>query len=192
MDKINAMVEVDTSVGETPVDVTCPWEGANFVLKVKQVGGFSNYDESKFAKQTAIPKIDDEAFQVALDADMFDLATIASPDQFKPLDKLTEEFKAVLGTSASGGAAATAAKQADALADELDNFESQMDQFNAAPAQTEPKPAATDSLDDLLDDIQLGYFSKRQLLSSQSLLKIFSKNSLLLSFSGNRPERTIQ
>ena len=92
MDKINAMVEVDTSVGETPVDVTCPWEGANFVLKVKQVGGFSNYDESKFAKQTAIPKIDDEAFQVALDADMFDLATIASPDQFKPLDKLTEEL----------------------------------------------------------------------------------------------------
>jgi hypothetical protein len=158
MDKINAMVEVDTSVGETPVDVTCPWDGANFVLKVKQVGGFSNYDESKFAKQTAIPKIDDEAFQTALDADMFDLATIASPDQFKPLDKLTEEFKAVLGTSASGGAAANAAKQADALADELDNFDSQMAEFNAAPTQTaeqpaETKPAATDSLDDLLDEI---------------------------------------
>src|SRR5699024_2061817 len=51
LDKINAMIAVDVEMGETSVDVTCPWEGANFVLKVKQVSGFSNYDESKFLNQ---------------------------------------------------------------------------------------------------------------------------------------------
>ncbi|MFP9065703.1 hypothetical protein ACLI1X_16005, partial [Enterococcus faecalis] len=77
-DKINAMIAVDVEMGETPVDVTCPWEGANFVLKVKQVSGFSNYDESKFLNQSAIPNIDDESFQKELFEQMVDLSEMTS------------------------------------------------------------------------------------------------------------------
>lgn len=159
MDKINAMVEVDTSIGEVPVDVTCPWAGANFVLKIKKVGGFSNYDECKFQGQTAIPNIDSEETQTKLMEDMFDLSTISSKDQFNTFEKNLETFKRVLGTAAAGGAASEASKQADALADELDNFDSQMAEFGAseqkqeAPKETPKEQPAGDSLDDLLEGI---------------------------------------
>ena len=151
MDKISSMIEVDESVGESPVDVTCAFEGANLVLKVKQVGGFSNYDEAKFAKQTEIVGINDPAFQTKLFTEMHDLTPIAAPDKFKTLEKLTEEFKSVLGTGASA-AGASAAAQADAMANELDNFDAQMEQFNTQPAATAPASTASalDDLDDLL------------------------------------------
>ena len=107
-DKINAMIAVDTEMGETPVDVTCPWEGANFVLKVKQVSGFSNYDESKFLNQSAIPNIDDESFQKELFEQMVDLSEMTSKDKFKSFEELNTKFNQVLGTAALGGAAAAA------------------------------------------------------------------------------------
>ncbi|QYW08368.1 single stranded DNA-binding protein [Enterobacteria phage phiC600P9] len=121
-DKINAMIAVDVEMGETPVDVTCPWEGANFVLKVKQVSGFSNYDESKFLNQSAIPNIDDESFQKELFEQMVDLSEMTSKDKFKSFEELSTKFSQVMGTAAMGGAAATAAKKADKVADDLDAF----------------------------------------------------------------------
>lgn len=163
MDKINAMVEVNTDLGEVPVDVTCPWAGANFIIKVKKVGGYANYDECKFQGQTAIPKIDEEATQAKLMEDMIDLNAIIAKDQFNDFDKNLETFKRVMGTAAAGGVAAEASKQADAMADELDNFDAQMAEFNAdtqsEPAKTETKESKPkeetggDSLDDLLNDI---------------------------------------
>lgn len=160
MDKINAMVEVDTAMGEVPVDVTCPFGGANFILKVKQVGGFSNYDESKFAGPTEIANIADEAVQAKLVAEMVDIDAISAKDQFNDFAKNEETFKRVMGTAALGGAASEAAKQADNIANELDQFNLDMDNF-AADAQSAPvetakpaaaTPASTD-VDDLLEGL---------------------------------------
>lgn len=159
MDKINAMIEVNADMGEVPVDVTCPFEGANFILKVKQVGGFSNYDECKFLGQSKIQNIDDEAYQKQLVDDMVDIDAIVAKDQFNSFEKNEEAFKRIMGTSVMGGAAAQASAIADNVANELENFESQMASFTATPAAAEPAPTpepvkaapvADAGLDDLL------------------------------------------
>lgn len=154
-DKINAMIAVDTEMGETPVDVTCPWEGANFVLKVKQVSGFSNYDESKFLNQSAIPNIDDESFQKELFEQMVDLSEMTSKDKFKSFEELNTKFKQVLGTAALGGAAAAAASVADKVASDLDDFDKDMEAFSSA--KTEDDFMSSSSSDDGdLDDLLAG------------------------------------
>ncbi|QBQ77751.1 ssDNA binding, DNA repair, recombination and pre-synthesis [Escherichia phage mogra] len=154
-DKINAMIAVDTEMGETPVDVTCPWEGANFVLKVKQVSGFSNYDESKFLNQSAIPNIDDESFQKELFEQMVDLSEMTSKDKFKSFEELNTKFNQVLGTAALGGAAAAAASVADKVASDLDDFDKDMEAFSSA--KTEDDFMSSSSSDDGdLDDLLAG------------------------------------
>lgn len=156
MDKINQMVEVDIDIGEVPVDVTCVFEGANFALKTKMVGGFKNYDDSKFLNQAPIAGIDDEAVQTKLMDDMVDLSEML---KFKSLEENTTKFTKVLGTAALGGAAAKAAAQADALGADLDGFDEEMKQFESKPS----KPSAQDdegvkpsSDDDGLDDLLAG------------------------------------
>lgn len=131
MDKINAMVEVNVSMGETPIDVFCPEAGANMVLKVKKVSGFPNYDESKFLGSSAIPGIETEAVQAMLTEGMSDLNEIISKDKFDSLEKNTEKFKKVMGTAIMGTAAQTAAAQADLVGDQLSAFDKEMDAFNA-------------------------------------------------------------
>lgn len=154
-DKINAMIAVDTEMGETPVDVTCPWEGANFVLKVKQVSGFSNYDESKFLNQSAIPNIDDESFQKELFEQMVDLSEMTSKDKFKSFEELNTKFNQVLGTAVLGGAAAAAASVADKVASDLDDFDKDMEAFSSA--KTEDDFMSSSSSDDGdLDDLLAG------------------------------------
>lgn len=161
MDKINAMVEVDTSIGEVPVDVTCVFSGANFVLKVKKVGGHPNYDESKFQGQTQIPNIEDTNFQKSLIDGMSDLADMVSPDKFNSFAKNEEEFKKVFGTGAIGGGSASA--QADAIEDELNSFAVDMDNFTAESVETSPQPTqdvkieTTQSVEDpLMDELLKG------------------------------------
>lgn len=155
-DKINAMIAVDTEMGETPVDVTCPWEGANFVLKVKQVSGFSNYDESKFLNQSAIPNIDDESFQKELFEQMVDLSEMTSKDKFKSFEELNTKFTQVLGTAALGGAAAAAASVADKVASDLDDFDKDMEAFSSAKTEDDFMSSTSSSDDGDLDDLLAG------------------------------------
>ncbi|WZK93349.1 single stranded DNA-binding protein [Enterobacter phage vB_EclM_AS6] len=137
-DKINAMVAVDVEMGETPIDVTCAFEGANFVLKVKKVSGFSNYDESKFLGQSEIPNIEDEAYQAQLQEQMVDLSTLTAKDQFKSFEDNQKKFLQVMGTAAMGTAAARASAQADKVGEDLENFEDDLANFNAGSQKSAP------------------------------------------------------
>ncbi|UOX40356.1 single strand DNA binding protein [Aeromonas phage GomatiRiver_11] len=155
MEKIEAMINVDAELGETPVDVTCPFEGANFVYKTKKVGGFTNYDDCKFLGQTAIPKIDDPAFQKTLFDGMADLSALVAPSEFKSYEDLDKKFKQIMGTSLAAGKAASAA---GALNDELNSFDEELSVFDAgvapevaaASAQKFEGTASDDDLDALL------------------------------------------
>lgn len=149
-DKITAMVEVDTSIGEVPVDVTCPFEGANFVLKTKKVGDFKNYDDSKFLNQSEIANINDETFQNFLETNMNDLSELTSKDKFKTFEVNAKKFEQVLGVAALGGAASKAAAQADAISDSLDAFDKDMAEYDA------PTGGSTSSENDDLDDLLAG------------------------------------
>lgn len=136
MDKINAMVEVDTDMGETPVDVTCVFEGADFMMKVKKVSGFQNYDECKFLGQSEIKNIDSEETQQFLTEGMHDISSIAAKDKFNSYEKNDTKFKQIMGTAALGGGAAAASSQADALANELDQFDKDLADFGSTPSSS--------------------------------------------------------
>lgn len=164
-DKINAMVAVDTEMGETPIDVTCAFEGANFVLKVKKVSGFSNYDESKFLGQSEIPNIEDEAYQTQLQEQMFDLEKLTAKDQFKSFEDNQKKFLQVMGTAAMGNAASRAGAAADKVGEDLENFEDDLANFSAnTPSKSTPADdfmssgtpsgsAGDEDLDDLLNGL---------------------------------------
>lgn len=157
MDKINQMVEVDTDIGEVPVDVTCPFDGANFVLKSKKVGDFKNYDDSKFMGQSEIPNINDEAYQAKLMEEMHDLSKLLD---FKSFETNEAKFKKVVGTAALGGAAAKASAAADKIGDDLDAFSADLDAYDSKPSKparsTTPEPSVSPSDDDGLDDLLAG------------------------------------
>lgn len=161
MDKINAMVEVDTDMGETPVDVTCVFEGADFMMKVKKVSGFQNYDESKFLSQSEIKNIDDETTQKQISDGMHDIMTIAAKDKFNSYEKNDTKFKQIMGTAALGAGAAAASSQADALANELDQFDKDLADFGSSKTTSTPSSSVDESSsntgDDDLDDLLAGF-----------------------------------
>lgn len=129
MEKINAKVNVNADLGETPVDVTCPFDGANFVMKIKRVSKFPNYDDCYFLAQSQIPKIEDEDFQKFLFEGMSDLTELTSKDKFKDFALLDKNFKTLMGTAQKSNG--------------VDDFEKQLAEFESSDsgkAQIEEKP----------------------------------------------------
>ncbi|ASZ76497.1 single-stranded DNA-binding protein [Proteus phage PM2] len=156
MDKIDAMANVDIEMGETPVNIFCPFEGANFALKVKKVSGFPNYDDCKFYAQSEIPNIDDEAVQKSIIDQCVDLQTIVAKDQFKPYAELETKFKQVMGVSMVAGSASSASADIDAELDNLsaqDDFSKQMNAFNDSVDLGESVSTSDQSVDDILNDL---------------------------------------
>lgn len=151
-DKIVAMVNVNTDMGEVPVDVTCVFSGANFLLKAKKVDKHQNYDDSRFMQPSQLPKIEDEAYQKYLMENMVDLGEIVAPSQFKPFDELETKFKKTMGVSMVAGAAASSA--AAAINSQLDDFDAQMNAFDAGT--TSAIAASSSSADDLMASLDLG------------------------------------
>jgi hypothetical protein len=160
MDKIQAMINVDTDMGETPVDVTCVFDGADFALKTRKKDSFANYDESKFFAQAELPKINDSEFQTFLMEGMHDLNDLVSADKFKTTEEIQTKLNQVLGGAAQG--AIPSAQQ------EIDQFDKDLAAFDnmaSTPATTQPvKQAAQsfapdtntvdmDDLDSLLDSL---------------------------------------
>ena len=151
-DKIQAEVLVDESMGETPCDVTCPFEGKNFLLKLKKVGGNNNYDDSKFQNVSAIDNIEDEEFQKQLQAQMHDISALAAPAAFKSKEDLQKQFNRVMG-----GESVSKKAGFDAEMDEfskLADAEDKRADDELSESQSKPKATATSTKDDVdLDDL---------------------------------------
>lgn len=157
MDKIMAMAAGDEELGQESVDVTCPFDGANFAVKIKKVGGNNNYDDSTFLKQSAIPNIEDEKYQVELAEAMHDLQALIAPDQFKEKAELLKRFNMVMGTRQA------ASKAADDFEDELNSYEAEKQKASSSSSvdddetKSTPKSSSSSDIDDeleaLLDDL---------------------------------------
>lgn len=157
--KILAMGNVNTDLGEVPVNPMCPFTGCNFLMKLKKVDNYTNYDDCRFMQQAPMPRVDDPEFQKYVMEAMQDLSAIVAKDKFLPFDELKQKLEKVIGGAAlkSGAAAGGAA----ALQSQLDDFDKQMAAFDAAPAQSAPQqsmsafqaPAASTSADDLLGSL---------------------------------------
>lgn len=148
MEKINAKVEVDESLGETPLDVTCPFEGANFIMKIKTVGKFLNYDDSYFGPVSEIENIESESVQKRLFEGMHDIMSIASKDKFNSYEKNLEKFNQVW----SGSSTKSASSAADDLEAELNEFNAEIE-LEETKVETKPKTSSIDTGDDDLDSM---------------------------------------
>lgn len=95
--------------GDDPVNVFDFWSGANFRLKIKDQGGFRNYDSSVFDGPSVLDNDDKKLEQIW--TQMTPLGEFLDPKNFKSYDELKARFNKVVGMSqtAQVSAAPTAA-----------------------------------------------------------------------------------
>lgn len=121
---------------ERPVNVFDLWEGANFKLRMRNVEGYPNYDESVFAEPSPLASSDEQILSVV--NAQYKLAEFVDPKNFKSYDELKAKLESVLS-----GDAAPVMSAAQMAADPIPV--AQPRQFTEAPAptyQSAPAPSA--------------------------------------------------
>lgn len=120
----------DEDSDEPKFNAFCPWEGANLKIKCVDKGGYPNYEQSRFKKQTAIAD-SDEAIEKIWRSEYKLLPEVAS-DKFKSYAELKARLYEVLEIKAGEGTAtapkaiaapAKATKTAESMPDESDEDE---------------------------------------------------------------------
>lgn len=98
-EKIQAAI-VPTIDEIKPIIVTDVFEGANFYLKVKQVSGFANYDDSVFGPVSELFGGDEDKLNTVW-AGMHPLKTIIDEKQFKSKADLEKSYARATGATAT-------------------------------------------------------------------------------------------
>ena len=75
------------------------WEGQNFLVKVKKVGGYQNYDDSKFYDKICAVGKNDGAIEKIYDQ-IRPLLEFTDPKAFKPYEDLKKKFLRILSGDA--------------------------------------------------------------------------------------------
>lgn len=97
-EKITALLtpENDGVSKVKPVNVFCPYEGADFVLKIKEVSDYPNYDASRF--ETPSPLFDGDEIKINDVCDkQFLLKELIAPNQFKSYAQLKKRLDIATG-----------------------------------------------------------------------------------------------
>lgn len=97
-----------TFAEDKPINVFDYWEGANFKLRIRQVEGYPNYDQSIFDAPSAIAETDEEILEIA--RQQKPLRDLIDPKNFKSYEELEKKFKGVM----QGGGVAPAGDTEDA------------------------------------------------------------------------------
>jgi len=136
----NDMIEA----GIKPINIFDLTAGANFVMKIKTVGGYTNYDDCFFQNPEPISGDDKELERIY--NGIISLGEFVEPSAFKTYEQLEERFKEVMGKDTVSKTAEDLAKR-DAAEREAKNDwpkdESKLDADKAAPkaeATAESKP----------------------------------------------------
>lgn len=87
-------IELNGAVRVDPFDM---WDGANFLLDIKKVSGYRNYDDSKFVKPSPLAPTD-AAIEVIWKQTR-PVAGYVTPDKFKSYEELKAKLDRVLGES---------------------------------------------------------------------------------------------
>ena len=131
---------------EDPVDPFNFWNGANFKLKIRQVGGYVNYDKSEFDSPTPLLNGDDEKLEKIWKS-QYGLKPFIEPSNFKSYDELKQKLQDVLKGDVRGKA--PSARTADEIDDE---------EFVEKPSSVKSKPQVEEVVDDETD--ALDYFKR--------------------------------
>lgn len=79
---------------EQPINVFDLWEGANFKIRMRNVEGYPNYDQSTFAEPSPIASSDEKTLQIVNSA--YKLSEFLERKNFKSYDELKEKLSWVL------------------------------------------------------------------------------------------------
>ena len=131
---------------EAPINPFDMWEGADFVLKIRKVEGYRNYDKSEFKSPSSISNDDNEL--EAIFNKQHDLSEWTDPKNYKSYDELKARFQLVIGE-----AARPSVKEQVALDDEIP-----FDRFDQKEAKAPEIPTAESSSVD--EDDTMSYFAK--------------------------------
>ena len=94
-DKIMDVVNGDELEGRDGINPFDFWEGANFKLRAKKIGGFPNYDSSEFQDPGVLGELEDLELE-AIWTKQHLLNPLVSPDTFKSYDQLQKRLNEVL------------------------------------------------------------------------------------------------
>ena len=144
-DKLNDMMNPQFP-DEKPVNPFDFWSGANFVLKIRRVDGYANFDKSEF--ESPAPLADDDKLEAIWKA-QYSLAEIVDQKNFKSHEKLQEKLNKVLGAPQQVAQTQRRVVEDD---DTPPWSETPAPQFKSAPA---PQAAAADD-----DDEDFAFFKK--------------------------------
>ena len=99
-DKLTARMQPDQNDYDpqpaiNPFDL---WKGADFKLKIKQVAGYWNYDDSSFNAPSTLGNFDDSKLEEIYNSS-YSLKEFTDESNFKSYEELEARLKAVLGQS---------------------------------------------------------------------------------------------
>ena len=130
---------------ETAINPYDFWEGANFLLKIRKVDGYWNYDKSEFAAPTAL--FDDDDKLEKLWETEYSLKEFTAPTNFKSYDELKTRMDMVLaGTTVVGN-----------VTDVTTSFDEPVE---TATVDTKEEPAPSVSVTDDDEEDTMSYFEK--------------------------------
>lgn len=129
---------------ETPINPFNMWEGADFVLKIRKVEGYANYDASSFKSPSAIND-DDDVLEQIYDK-QYDLSEWSDPKNYKSYDELKERLDLVLGLKKNADPVKEQS-MADEMNDGIPDFGSKPEPEYSSASEPEI-PTAESSMDD--------------------------------------------
>jgi hypothetical protein len=101
---------------EEPINPFDFWKGANFRIKIRKVGGYTNYDKSEF--DSAGPLFDDDAKMEKIWKAQHALLPLVDASNFKTYEELKTRLYEVLGGDIRG-TAPSSTKTAEDVSEEL-------------------------------------------------------------------------
>lgn len=117
--------------GDAEINPFDLWKGANFRLRIRNVEGYPNYDQSSFSTPSKL--VEDDAELEKIWKSQYSLKSLISPDKFKSREELIAKLNSVLGVNviktntapqerkfASSGPTAKSDKVTQQVVDELE------------------------------------------------------------------------
>lgn len=151
-DKIKASMKPEFE-DDPVIDPFDLWAGANFRLRVKQVAGYPNYDDSVFEAPSALLNGDDEKLEELWKSE-HSLQELISREKFKAPDELQKRLEYVLGTTSSS---TSIREQEDELESLVQSAETDiMKELEESYSRSKSSPVTEDED----EDDALAYFSK--------------------------------
>jgi hypothetical protein len=97
-DKIKEKINPEDE-GDEPENIFDLWTGRNFKLKIKDKGGYRNYDDSEWLTPGPVSDDDEEIERIYLEE--YPLLPEIAPDKFKSYDELKKQLDRALGKKSS-------------------------------------------------------------------------------------------